>query len=325
MKSKFFFILALILGTSYAVNSKAVKPDAVENLITDEQKKVSEWLAQDEDLPQAYLLGDKSGIQVYAEYMESADYEKLCGSLNLDELMGAVRGEDGQEKIPVSIESERVREIIGDSCLVRPKDVLLAVGEGWEIPVTVTGFELRKTQPVCSYDAPYSFWGSFSETLPSEPLFFVSGSSVTAEGTNGFIGAASINRSTVTAEDFRCLEEAIKFIDEYSVVAYEINAPNCEKVFGLKKREIKLEDSGDPGEILLWKKGEKAEILEMEVIEKTAMSGHVNLEGVFDFNGDGFADLWVRGDQNGCVYNLLFLGGETGFERIKLPSRPCSC
>jgi hypothetical protein len=54
-------------------------------------------------------------------------------------------------------------------------------------------------------------------------------------------------------------------------------------------------------------------------------SGHLRVDAMLDYNRDGFIDLIVFGDHNGCPYKIIFEGTKTGFSRLDLPLKPCVC
>lgn len=319
-------VVFILMGGSLSdTHAKKADPDAIEDLISVEQQQLEEWLAQGEELPPAFLLGDKTGVQLYADHMETCDYEKLCESFDLDELLAAAQGDPGLPVVSIDVGIERVRDILGGACLVRPKDTLLAVGPGWQDGVTLKDFFLKKTGAVCRFDSSFSLWISFEEALPEPPLFFASGLENPMIGDNDFQPAVASSAGAVTEEEKFLLSKKINLIQEYSIVRYDLLSQNCEAVYHLKKKTVSLDDVGIPGEVLAWRKNEEFDILGLEIIEKTEGSGHIKLAGFFDFNKDGFADLWVEGDQKGCSYRLLFIGEERGFRPVRLPDKPCSC
>ena len=77
--------------------------------------------------------------------------------------------------------------------------------------------------------------------------------------------------------------------------------------------------------IVAWCKTGKCETLWIERVSHKKGSGHVNVIGTLDFNGDGRRDLLLEGDNAGCPYKKIFMGIETGFSPMETPELSCSC
>ncbi len=313
-------------GVYAAPPAKKAPPDPIENLITEEQKEIETWMDEgEENLPPVFLLGDEKGVRLYADFMETAPYEKLCGSIEIEELLAATQGSADEKEVSVNLGINKVRALLGESCLARPKDVLLAVGQGWVKPVELGDFQLRSSQPVCPFDASYALWSQLKEPLPSTPLFFTSSFQDPKESAAAFIEPLSVSTISISQDEKSWIGSAVEFLSEYSIEAYDLNAVNCDRIYHLKKSVVKLADVGNPGEMLVWRKGENVGILEMEIIDNLEGSGSVHWDGAFDFNQDGLVELWISGVQKGCVYHRLFLGLDFGFQPVLLPEKPCAC
>ncbi len=324
-KRLLLWILPLLLGgLIWGATSKKKEPDAIETMINNERTKVDAWLSEGDELPPAFLLGDKSGVRLYADYMEVGSYDKLCGGLDLEALLAATQGNSLLEKFPVNVGIEKVRNMLDDFCMVRPGDVLLGVGRGWQTMVTVKDLTLVKENAVCLSDSPYSLWASFEEALQEEPLFFVSGGDNPQEGENLFQDTETAFQKA-SEEESSDLLKRLQLPLSYKVEFFKCPFSNCDVIYLIRKTNVGLDDVGTPNEALVWMKGDRWEILETELVKEGESSGHIWLEGVLDFNNDQRLDLWVVGDQKGCPYVILYVGDEVGFHAVPMPSKPCSC
>jgi len=311
-----FGILSFSLSISRA--------DDLGSLIDLEVREKKKWDHEEGDMPPTFLFGDKEGVEIYSQARYRGEENVLCDPLEFDNLIDVSLKTYGEETILLNLSLPQVREVLSQKCLVRPGDSFLAVGPSWQIAVSVKDFVVKKEVPVCAEDYPYGLWVSFSKELPSDPLFYTSLVNV-KEGENGFRSSKELEEKRLEPESRGLLAEKVAFLDDYEITIYDVQAPNCQQIFWLRRKGVSLEDEGLFNEVILSRMGNKFEILMAERVDRVEGSGHVRLSGVLDYNGDGFLDIFLRGDKAGCFYKALFDGVEGGLEYNPLPNRPCSC
>lgn len=324
MKTKFFCaaidrpVLALLLAFLCILPGWS---DPLESLIDQEKEEIQQWMEIEGELPAQVLFGDQSGAMLYAAWHE--DGNLLCGPVEFDAFEGAdrLRGPAG---MTLNVSHPRVRDILGRATLMRPHDELMAIGAGWQKIVRVEEFRVKPARAYCPSDSPYALWLTFEPGLAQPPLFFSSDARL-SEGANEFRRPAPLEKPSISDEIAGALETRIPFWREYEITRYDIDAPNCDFLLLLRREDVRMEDDGLPNEMLFWSKGDITELLAMETVDARKGSGHIDAPGVFDFNDDGNADLWIGGNHEGCVYRLLFEGKEHGFSPVPLLNTPCGC
>lgn len=299
--------------------------DEIEGLIEQEKDELVEWAYETESLPSGIFLGDQSGVEIYSEFMSSQTGPFLCDDLELTELVELTGGRLSDNETHLNFLLDRVRDEIGNSCTVRPGDSLRAIGPGWQTEVKVHQFTIKRAGPTCRGISPYALWVSFEKPLRQEPLFFHSSEDIPANIDNHYRGTSLLPLEKVDQQTKKLLNALLLYSDEYRADVYRLDEKNSDALIHLVKKSISLTDEGLPHELLINQLKNDLEILEMEKVDSQKGSGGVELQGVLDFNQDGWVDLWVQGTQAGCVYKQLFMGKEGGFEPIFTPSRPCRC
>ncbi len=323
MKKFLVFVLSWIVLVIYFSPLFSVESDQVESLIESEQKEEKEWVDSEGDLPPVFLNGDQTGIEIYSPALNRSKHSLLCTDVEFDELTGF--NDDPlkpRNQIVLDIGSSAIRESLSLSCLLRPSDEFLAIGPGWQNTVTLDQFVVKQEQPLCPSDPPYSLWVLFKEELPGEPLFFSSDNELPM-GANQFRSLEKLAISPLDAGLKSALAKEIEFIDEYKISVYEVEAKNCDHLLVFKRETVGPEDNDLPNEMVLTEEKGNFEIIQMEKVNTTKASGHVEIEGVLDYNGDGWVDLLLQGTHAGCFYRAFFEGQEKGFKKTVFPIK-CS-
>lgn len=316
----FIVILSLHAGFAYA-------GDEVGNLIDKEKEEMETWPDGDngEDaLPSMYLLGERGRVELYSDMAFRGTEIQICQSFPFDELVQSSRGEPGQGEFVLNTGISRVRDIITQTCLVRPGDTLLAVGRGENKLIQIKDFVVAPSEPVCPEDSPYILWGRFEPELTFDPLMFLTEMGY-KEGDNGYQAAESLVLKGDRPEVSDWIGKNVPLWKDYDIQVYGVKAPNCDTIISMKLKTVSLEDVGLAGEMIYWIKGAEGGLLVMEKIEKDKKSGHVSFQGLMDFNGDQQADLVLHGDTNGCPYLSIFVGATMGFQAVEIPNRGCTC
>jgi hypothetical protein len=321
---EFSFCLFFLLLPSLL---RSETPDQLESIIKESHEEVDAWSSLGEELPPIFLLGDQKGVQIYFPAQDDVESGSLCGSVDFDKLFDAAFQKKDfipGDTVVLNTAAPRVREMLSEACLVRPGDALLAIGQGWQTFVTITDFVVKAERALCPNDPPYSLWVFFDEKLPGVPLFFSSDNRFHPGG-NQFAPVPQPPLFHLDPVFENQLKDRVQFYSDYRPSVFEVNAENIEKLILLNRENVGHADAGLPNQILLWeKKGEVGELL-LERVSEFKASGHIYIEGIFDYNGDGFTDVLVGGDREGCPYRALFEGELTGLHRVDLPFKPCQC
>ncbi len=315
--SSLFLILFLIVPSLFAA-------DEIEGLIDKEQAAESVWVDSDGDLPPARLLGTETAVRIYSPANETTRDNLLCSSVEFDEILELEREEKISNEIKLNISIPRIRESISDSCLIRPGDPLLAVGPGWQELVVVKEFIVRSEKPICPNDPPYSLWVNFDAPLRAEPFFFSTEVELPTS-TNGYVSIDGYKAEPLDRRLKEKLAQDIPFFDEYETGVYTLDATKGDRLITVKRKSVSSDDSSLISEAVYVEKGGLLTMVQSEQVDSTHGSGHLAIEGFLDFDGDKILDLLLIGDHQGCSYQSLFKGTEMGFERLDLPTRPCSC
>lgn len=307
-------LLMVVLG--FFIQGPVFSADPLENLIDGEKKAREEWTEEAEELPPAFLWGDKNAVALNSLL--------ICQPLSFDELIEISQGDPSDKETILNLDIPRVREIIQGACLVRPKDPLFVIGEGNQQRVTFKNFVVRRDRPVCSSESPFSLWGSFDETLKEIPIFF-STTLTWPEGENQY--AKEVEQKPLALEGIlrQKLAEKVNDQREYRLWTVEKSSSNVERFLILRRATAQLEDDKLPNEILLAETAGEIESLWMERVDISKGSGHLRIEATLDFNGDGLLDLLLSGDHQGCPYRMAFEGSLDGFHPVDLPLNPCGC
>ncbi len=316
--------LLLLLLLSFLSLDIRAGDDDIENLITQEQTEQQKWEDIEGDLPPARLLGDKNAIRIYSPANQTTRDNFLCSAIEFDEILELNRDEKLTQEFKLNANLPRIREYLTESCLVRPGDPFLAVGEGWQELVVVHDFIVRPETPVCPDDPAYSLWVTYEGALPGDPVFF----STEVEwpvGSNGYKSAQEIPGEELDAKTKNLLANALPFSDEYAVEVFVLNAEKGIRVIQVKRDSIGSDDPSLINEAVYSLIGTDLTLLQSEQVDSVNGTGHLSMEGIFDMDGDKGVDLLLKGDRRKCSYRAIYRSTESGFERLDLPTRPCSC
>ncbi len=298
--------------------------DQLDSLIDQEKQNQKQWTDDVDELPPAYLWGNKAGVEIYAASAYDGKAGSLCQPIEFDELIEMSRGTITDRETILNLSLPRVREMLQQSCMIRPNDKLIAVGEGWQKTVVVSEFVVRRDRLVCPHDSPFSLWASIEPQLEQEPIFFSSEGSW-PETDNGFQRLREVEPLDQDSPIRKTVESLVPDQAEFKLMLVGLHATNADLLYLLRRRTATLEDDGLPNEILLIKSGTQVEKLWVERVDIKKGSGHLRVEAMLDYNHDGLIDVIVSGDHNGCPYQIVFEGTSTGLNRADFPIKPCSC
>lgn len=291
--------------------------DDLEDLI-DKERVVNQPQSVDDAPPPAILLGDAGSVTIYSSVVYGGNPSPLCEAIPFDELMDLSDGNLRGNETVLNMKSPRIRDALEKACLIRPGDDVFVVGRGIQSWVKLGEFFVRPGRTHCQEDSPYALFGRLEQKLASEPLFYATHADL-KEGDNYF---QPLHMKPGTSP---LIKQLVPDVAEYSVAQATVSASNVEIFFFLKRRMLRPEEDGFPSEIVLWQKGDRVNFLTQEQVDSVDGSGHLRIEGVLDFNQDGYLDVWLEGDQKKCPYYLLYQGLEDGFAPVELPNPPCSC
>ena len=311
----------LILSSSVLlISSPARAEDPLRDLIEKEEAAESAWLDR-EPMPEAYLLGDRAGVEVYSSATYGGDSSPVCDPMPYDELI-QLSGRSPADSAPVNTALPRVRDLIGRFCRIRPGDVLIAVGPGWHKRVTVSGFQVRTEPPVCPGDAAHAFWATVEPALPDAPFFFSTNLDL-PEGDNAY--APLTVRRPPRRQEIALLSQHLPLLGDFDVTALTVEKEEAATLFELRRRVVASGDSGLPSDLVVWARDPVVQTVWVERIDARRGTGRARAEAVFDVNGDGERDLIVSGTHERCPYRVFFDGGVAGFTRLSVPRKPCRC
>jgi hypothetical protein len=302
----------------------AAESDPVENLIQDEHVTQQPAPASDEELPPMFLFGSADGVKIYSRGTQTLDNAWVCQSLELDEVVQLTRGDPSAAATTVNLDIPRVKTMFEDSCLIRTGDYLMALALGFQKIVSVNRFSIRQQGTGCSRESSLTLWANLEDPLEQEPFLYSTNLDL-PEGGNDFRNLDELSEVSEDKTVREHLDGAVRFINEYDVKIYLVNAPNCKYLAHVKRRSVTLEDNGLPNEILLWAQGDEFLQFWIEKVDERNGSGHIRIDGVWDYNGDGLVDLLINADHQKCPYHMLFNGLEKGFEAEEIPNEPCGC
>ncbi len=303
----------------------SARADEIDSLVDQEKADTDRWMSEPGELPPVYRFGLPGSVEVYSTAADKGNSDNaLCTGAEFDELIGLTRGNPEDPQTEVNLKLPRVREAMERMCLIRPGDSLTAVGWGWRKEVVVGDFSIRREKPACQDDQAYSLWGNLIEALPEAPVFFTTVPGLDAS-TFSFRLAGDLAAVSLDAPALKALGGQMKFLEDYEIHGFEAGFPNCDKLIKVERKHVNLEDSSLPNAGLYWQKGDEVGRIWEERVDAERGSGHIKIEGLLDFNSDGFIDLLISGDRFNCPYQILFLGQADGFEPVALPNKRCSC
>lgn len=318
MKKHWIWMVAIFSARVFAVTPS----DPLETMLqSEQQKEVGE--PQDE-LPPMFLFGDGSAIKIYSPGTRLGSETWLCRSLELDELVQLTRGHADDLVTDVNLDIPRVRKIFEEACLVRPGDFMMAIGPGEQSAVTIKKFFIKREPVACASDSPYTLWADVEESLESPPFLYSSDLDL-PQGSNYFKSVVDMTDSNLTESLKENLSKNIPFLSDFNTRIIQTGLPNPATLVFLTRKVVSDEDDGLPNEALYRLDGDRVEEIWVERVDMKRGSGHVNLQGALDVNGDGLFDLFLMGDHQGCSYKVLLYGSQNGFDAQELPNEPCGC
>lgn len=317
---RFFFFLGVIM--IFAPRVLPVEKDPMETLIEENKKTVPE--ETEDELPPLFLLGDISGIEIYSPALVGGNLESLCKPAPLDELIEISRGRVQDAETVLNMSLPRVQQLMNDLCLIRPGDDVLALGAGFQRYIRLKDFVIKRDSSFCSTQSPYSLWMSFEEPLDMEPFLFYLGSDLT-ERPNHFQSEENLTKVPLSSVMKSDLIKQLIVLKEYEITVYKVGFPNCDHIILAKRRSVSPEENELINEGLFWELGGRTELMWVEKVNLRKGSGHIRLDGVWDYNGDGQLDVMLSGDHRQCPYQVLFKGKEAGFEAQDIPHKLCGC
>lgn len=297
--------------------------DPVETLIEEKKTEAQTW-AEEEELPPVFVLGDASGAQIYDDAFSSYPSPFLCDSVELDRLAELAGFEPNEHFKILNTSLSSVQRLLEQGCVLRPQDVLLAVGPGWQKNVYVKGFAMKRDRAVCPHDSPFSLWASYTDSLAEDPLFLTTELGL-KEGLNEFRSIKPLAENDVNKDLLFQLKKTVSFFYDYRVASYRLSMENCERVLILTRDNPGPDDALLPNEMMLFQKGDALETLLLERVDLKKGSGWIRDVSLLNFNNDAWIDLFVTATRHKCPYTVLFRGTKEGFERILLPTKPCEC
>jgi hypothetical protein len=230
---KFLFVLLFSLVFLMVPN---FAQDDIEGLI-DIQKGPVATQEDKEELPVVYLAGDASGVELYSPGLEIDSVNTLCSPIELDELRELSQASPEDNVVILNLSLLPVREEIEKACIVRPGDIFMAVGPGWQSALQVKDFLIKKAPAPCPNDNPLSLWVNFQEDVPEAPLFYSTDLNLRPQE-NAYLTLRAW-KSLPTAPFFSDLKSSVQNVRDYDLKIFEVSAPNCNFLYSFKRKKSK--------------------------------------------------------------------------------------
>lgn len=298
--------------------------DPLESLIDNEKKAREEWTEEIDELPPAYLWGDQNGVELYSSSNPEDKQNLICQPLPFDELIELSLGNPADHETILNVDLPRVRELLQTACLVRPGDSLVAIAAGDQKLIRIKQFILKRDQAICPQTSPYSLWGTLEEPLVEAPLFYTTVLTM-PEGNNSYL--KWVEQKPLDQENDIRKKLTAKVVDqsEYRLTIIDIHSSDLERLLILRRSTADINDDGLPNEIILAQTTADIEKVWIERVDLKRGTGHLRVESTFDYNADGFRELQISGEHQGCPYQMVFEGSKEGFRPIDLPLKTCIC
>lgn len=314
--------IAFFLLISSSFLSQVGANDPLESLIESENK--TEVVEDNSELPSQFLYGDKNAVKIYSPGTRTLSETWVCRGLELDELVQMSRGDSAQTEMEINLSIPRVRTIFEDACLVRPGDFVMALAPGFQTPITLNRFFVRRDVVSCPKESPFSLWGGFEEILEQPPFLFSTNLDL-PEGDNSLKFLQAISDVRVDDTIRKALKSKIPFLDDFDISGKPLEDSQVQMLIHVRRRSVEPDDDGLPNELLFALRGDDVEEIWVERVDLRSGSGHIRPWAVWDYNGDGHLDILIEGDHQKCLYQMLLTGGESSFEAENIPNEPCGC
>jgi hypothetical protein len=318
MMKRALLVLVMVLAILPFVRAT----DPLESLIQSENK--AEATEDNAELPTMFLFGDRNAVKIYSAGTRTLTEMWVCRGLELDELVQMSRGDSTQNEIEINLSIPRVRKMFEDACLIRPGDFVMALASGFQTPVTVKRFFVRRDAVHCPKESPLSLWGSFDEILEQSPFLFSTNLDL-PEGDNSLKLLNGIADVRVDDNIRKALKSKIPFLDDFDISGKPLEDSQVQMLIHVRRRIVETDDDGLPNELLFALRGDDVEEIWVERVDLQSGSGHIRPWAVWDYNGDGHLDILIEGDHQKCLYQMLLTGGETSFGAEDMPTEPCGC
>lgn len=304
--------------------SAAEKADPLQNLIESEQKAYQEWLDETDEPPTAYLPGNRQAVELYSPAYRDENAQVLCHDVDLPDLLDLTQGDPTAFSTTLNLSLPRVRQAVGDGCLVRPGDRIVAVGKGWQEERTLADFTIQREKPACPDDAPYGLWMSFDKPLPEDPLFITTDSTVTVRD-NLYVPADQYPVAAAGPEIMARLQGLVHFPEDYRITIVGVRDGDLEALVIFERKTVGPNDDGLPAFLAAVVTKEGVQALWTERVDVAHGTGRLDFAGSLDLYGDGNRELVFTGVHRACTYTVVFRRGDTGYLPLPLAVRSCGC
>ncbi len=302
----------------------AKTPDIVEGLIEHEKKSYQDWLDDADEPPAVYLPGSRSGVEVYSPAFRDEESQVLCHDPALPELLEMTGAESDARETVLNLQRLRVREKVGDACLARPGDRVVAVGRGWQEERTLDAFVIQREKPACAEEPPMGLWMTFDHPLPEDPLFVTTDPTVLPKD-NLFIPAEQYAVAPAGPEMLGRLKGVVQFPEDFRVTLISVGATDADAIVLFERRNLTPDDDGLPAMVAAVITKDSIQTLWTERVDIRRGTGRFEFLGTLDMDGDGVRELVFSGIHQTCPYTTVFRRAEDGFEPVPLLVRSCRC
>jgi len=313
-------IAALFLAGAAA----AEKTDSVQGLIEKEKKSYQDWLDDAEEPPAVYLPATRLAVQVFSPAFREEEAQVLCHDPDLPELLEMTSAEADAHVTVLNLQRPRVREKVGDACLARPGDRVVAVGRGWQEERTLDDFSVQHEKPACPEEAPLGLWMTFDRPLHEDPLFVTTDPTVPAKD-NLFVPAEQYAVAPAGPDIMSRLKGVVQFPEDFRATVLSLRVPETEALVLFERRNLTSDDDKLPAMIAVLVTKETVQSLWTERVDMRRGTGRFDFVGTLDMDGDEVRELVFSGIHQSCPYTVVFRRGEGGYERIPLLVRSCRC
>ncbi len=248
----------------------------------------------------------------------------LCHDLDVAELIVASGGNPSDQETLINFGLPRVREMFGDSCLVRPGDRVVAVGRGRNEERALGKFVIRRQKSGCASTAPFALYALLDHPLDSAPLFFAFDAALVV-GDVMFTAPADLKPAPLPPDALNLISRVVKYTEDFRIESWVLPGASTGTVVQATRRQPSTEDDRLPAMVLAVFDGVHLSTVLTENVDLSHGSGRFGLVGVSDFNSDGNPEIIVDGVRQKCPFRAIFTLDGAGWLSVPLPVKRCGC
>jgi hypothetical protein len=301
-----------------------VPSDPLQGLIDDEKQAYEEWLEASDEPPLAYMPATRTGTELYSPSYHDKGADLLCHAPDLADLIELSGGDLRASRNVLNLSRPRVRDAVGEDCLVRPGDRVIVVTRGRNVETNLGEFVVEAEKAPCKHDPPFGLWADFEQPLAEDPLFATTDPTL-KPGDNLFVRADQYPVAAASAETVARMKKLVPYPEDFRATMIDLQSAGLEALVLFERRTITLDDNGLPAVMAVAVSTAGVQVLWSERVDSRHGTGSLHFEGTLDLEGDGSPELAFTGVHRTCPYIVVFRRVEGAFEPVPLPVRPCGC